>query len=138
MTSLPPWPDLNNPGTTFLRAAGLRFETFDATHVTGWIELTADHHQPWGLVHGGVYTTAIETAASVGASLAAAARGLVAVGVNNNTNFLRPMTAGRVTVDARPISQGASQQLWEVRITDQADRLVAMGQVRLQNIAPRT
>jgi 16S rRNA U516 pseudouridylate synthase RsuA-like enzyme len=44
---------------------------------------------------------------------------------------------GRVTVDARAIQQGRTQQLWEVRITDDRQRLIATGQVRLQNITPR-
>ncbi|MHB8465343.1 MAG: PaaI family thioesterase [Acidimicrobiales bacterium] len=122
----------------FMRVAGLELDHVEADHVTGWIELGPQHHQPWGLVHGGVYTTAIESAASIGASLAAQERGLAAVGVNNNTNFLRSMSAGRVDVDARPIQQGKTQQLWEVRITDDQQRLVAVGQVRLQNIVPRS
>src|SRR5690349_23166742 len=101
-----------------MRAAGFRLEEVGPTAVNGWIDLGPEHHQPWGLVHGGVYTTAIESAASVGASTAAQESGLVAVGVNNNTNFLRSMTDGRVTVDAQAIQQGRTQQLWEVRITD--------------------
>ena len=121
-----------------MRAAGLVLDDVQTSRVSGWIDLGPEHHQPWGLVHGGVYTTAIESAASVGASTAAQESGLVAVGVNNNTNFLRSMTEGRVTVDARAIQQGRTQQLWEVRITDDRDRLVAIGQVRLQHIAPRT
>jgi 1,4-dihydroxy-2-naphthoyl-CoA hydrolase len=121
-----------------MRAAGLVLDDVRSSRVTGWIDLGPEHHHPWGLVHGGVYTTAIESAASVGASTAAQESGLVAVGVNNNTNFLRSMTDGRVTVDAQAIQQGRTQQLWEVRITDDRDRLVATGEVRLQNIAPRT
>ena len=121
--------------TTFMDAAGLQLEAVGPTEVTGWIELGPSHHQPWGLVHGGVYTSAIESAASLGAS--AAASPLVAVGVNNNTNFLRSMREGRVDVVARPIQQGLTQQLWEVRITDSEGRAVAVGQVRLQNVAPR-
>ena len=131
-------PDLDHSPSAFMDAAGLVIDEVQGAHVTGWIDLSADHHQPWGLVHGGVYTTAIESAASVGASTAAAEHGLVAVGVNNNTNFLRSMTDGRVTVDARAIQQGRTQQLWEVRVTDDRYRLVAIGQVRLQNITPRT
>ena len=119
------------------RPPGSCSTTYETSHVTGWIDLGPEHHQPWGLVHGGVYTTAIESAASVGASTAAQEHGLVAVGVNNNTNFLRSMTEGRVTVDARAIQQGRTQQLWEVRITDDHSRLIATGQVRLQNITPR-
>ena len=130
-------PDLSPPPTAFMQAAGLVLDKIESSHVSGWIDLGSEHHQPWGLVHGGVYTTAIETAASVGASTAAQEHGLVAVGVNNNTNFVRSMAEGRVTVDARAIQQGGTQQLWEVRVTDGRDRLIATGQVRLQNITHR-
>jgi uncharacterized protein (TIGR00369 family) len=130
-------PDTSQPLSTFMQAAGLVLDKVETSHVTGWIDLGSGHHQPWGLVHGGVYTTAIESAASVGASTAAHEHGLLAVGVNNNTNFLRSMTEGRVTIDARAIQQGTTQQLWEVRITDDRERLIATGQVRLQNITPR-
>jgi 1,4-dihydroxy-2-naphthoyl-CoA hydrolase len=134
---MPSAPDLDRPLSAFMQAAGLVLDEVQSSHVTGRIDLGPQHHQPWGLVHGGVYTTAIETAASAGASTAAQEHGLVAVGVNNNTNFLRSMTDGRVTVDARAIQQGRTQQLWEVRVTDDRDRLIATGQVRLQNITPR-
>jgi uncharacterized protein (TIGR00369 family) len=138
-------PDTTPTPSTFIQAAGLVLDKVETSHVTGWIDLHSEHHQPWGLVHGGVYTTAMESAASVGASTAAQEHGLVAVavavavGVNNNTNtnFLRSMTEGRVAVDARAIQQGKTQQLWEVRITDDHSRLIATGQVRLQNITPR-
>jgi 1,4-dihydroxy-2-naphthoyl-CoA hydrolase len=134
---MPSAPDLDRPLSAFMQAAGLVLDEVQSSHVTGRIDLGPQHHQPWGLVHGGVYTTAIETAASAGASTAAQEHGLVAVGVNNNTNFLRSMTDGRLTVDARAIQQGRTQQLWEVRVTDDRDRLIATGQVRLQNITPR-
>jgi 1,4-dihydroxy-2-naphthoyl-CoA hydrolase len=133
-TSSPPIPEGKS---AFMRAAGLQFGDVGPTAVTGWIDLGPEHHQPWGLVHGGVYTSAIESAASVGASTAAAEHGLVAVGVNNNTNFVRSMVSGRVEVHAHAIQQGRTAQLWEVRVTDGDDHLVAIGQVRLQNVAPR-
>src|SRR5476651_2205906 len=110
--------------SAFMKAAGLNLDDVGPRAVSGWIDLGPEHHQPWGLVHGGVYTSAIETAASVGASTAAAEHGLVAVGVNNNTNFVRSATSGRVDVRATAIQQGRTAQLWEVRITDRDDRLV--------------
>ena len=119
----------------FLRAAGLAFDEITATRVTGHLVLSPDHHTPWGIVHGGVYTTAVESAASVGASTAVRDQGQVAVGLTNTTHFLRSVTAGRVNVEATALSQGRTQQLWRVDITDESGRLVAHGELRLQNVA---
>ena len=121
----------------FLRTAGLVFDEITATRVTGHLLLGPDHHTPWGIVHGGVYTTAIESAASIGASTAVRDQGLVAVGLTNTTHFLRSVTAGRVNVEATALSQGRTQQLWRVDITDESGRLIAHGEVRMQNIAGR-
>jgi 1,4-dihydroxy-2-naphthoyl-CoA hydrolase len=122
-------------GSAFLRAAGLILDEITAARVTGHLVLGADHHTPWGIVHGGVYTTAIESAASVGASTAVRDQGQVAVGLTNTTHFLRSVTQGRVNVEATALSQGRTQQLWRVDIRDEAGRLIAHGEVRLQNVA---
>jgi 1,4-dihydroxy-2-naphthoyl-CoA hydrolase len=132
----PTMPDLEN-ASAFLTATGLKLTTVAGDRVAGTIELGPEHHTPWGVVHGGVYTSAIESAASVGASMAVADRGQIAVGVNNTTDFLRSMTAGRVTVVATPVQQGRVQQLWDVRIAEEGGRLVARGSVRLQNVPAR-
>ena len=123
--------------TEFMRATGLHFEEVSAERVTGWIDLGPEHHQPMGIVHGGVYCSAIEQAASFGASFGAPPGNNV-VGVNNSTNFVRAMSAGRVRLDGAPLQQGRTQQLWEIRITSDTDgKLVAIGQVRLANLPPR-
>jgi 1,4-dihydroxy-2-naphthoyl-CoA hydrolase len=121
--------------SAFVRVAGLDFEEIDGKGVRGWIELDERHHTPWGVVHGGVYATAVESAASVGASAAVKERGQFAVGVSNSTEFLRPMKEGRVDVIAEPVMQGRSQQLWQVIITRSEDgKEIARGQLRLQNV----
>ena len=61
--------ELNN-GSPFLTAAGLQVTEATGRLVVGTIELGPEHHTPWGVVHGGVYTTAVESAASIGASAA--------------------------------------------------------------------
>ncbi len=121
----------------FLRAAGLVFDEITATQVTGHLLLSPEHHTPWGIVHGGVYATAIESAASVGASAAVRESGQVAVGLTNTTHFLRSATQGRVNVTASALSQGRTQQLWRVDVTDESGRLIAHGELRLQNVAGR-
>jgi uncharacterized protein (TIGR00369 family) len=92
--------------------------------------------QPMGLVHGGVYCSMIESMASVSAYTWLNANGIGGnvVGVNNNTDFLRSINSGTVYGTAEPIHRGRRQQLWLVTITDDNDRVVARGQVRLQNL----
>lgn len=116
--------------------AAIKFAVAEATgtRVTGSVDLGPDQHTPWGVVHGGVYCSVVESAASIGASTAVQERGQFAVGVNNTTDFLRSMTAGRVDVVAEPIQQGRTQQLWQVLLTREDGKLVARGQVRLQNV----
>ena len=92
--------------------------------------------QPFGIVHGGMYCAAVESSASVGAALWIRDKvesGRV-VGVSNQTDFYRAVTEGELTAVARPIHRGRSQQVWRVNISDKDERLVAQGQVRLQNL----
>ena len=90
--------------------------------------------QPYGIVHGGVYCSLAETAASVGAATWFRDRGQV-VGVANHTNFIRATREGVLTVEATPVQRGRTQQLWQIDIMDDKDRRVARGEVRLANLA---
>lgn len=100
------------------------------------LEVTDKLLQPQGIVHGGVYCSIVESLASVSAHVWLTANGGGnVVGVNNNTDFLRAISSGTVTAVSTPIHRGRRQQLWVVVITDDRDRVVARGQVRLQNIA---
>jgi uncharacterized protein (TIGR00369 family) len=120
--------------SAFVAATGLELTEVTGTRVAGHIEVGPQHHTPWGVVHGGVYWTVVESAASVGASTAVADRGQFSVGVNNSSDFLRPMTAGRLDVVAEPVQQGKTLQLWLMTLTRDDGKLVARGQVRLQNV----
>jgi 1,4-dihydroxy-2-naphthoyl-CoA hydrolase len=121
--------------SAFVRAAGLVVDDVTSSRVTGHLELGPDYLTPWGIVHGGVYATAIESAASLGASTAVRERGEVAVGLTNTTHYFRSLSAGRVLLEATALYQGRTHQLWRVDITDETGRLVAHGEVRLQNVA---
>jgi uncharacterized protein (TIGR00369 family) len=119
----------------FMRLLEIEFDERSPTRVTGSVAADERHHQPWGLVHGGLYTAVVETFATTGAFEAIKDRGQQAVGVSNTTDFVRPHTRGRLDVLAIPIHQGRTQQLWQVEIRRPEDhKLVARGQVRLQNI----
>jgi len=98
------------------------------------IEITPRHHQPYGIVHGGVYCSIVEGVASVGAGTAAVLAGQPGVvGVANATDFLRSHSAeqGALLAEGWPIHTGRSLALWQVEIRRERDgKLVARGQVR--------
>jgi len=126
--------DLQRP-SELMRLLELDFEEIGPRRLSGSVAADERHHQPWGLVHGGLYTTVIETFATTGAYEAVKGQGQQAVGVSNITDFLRPHRDGRLRVVATAIHQGRAQQLWLVEVSRPEDgKLVARGQVRLQNI----
>jgi|SRR6478672_6235841 len=123
------------PAGAWLQGHGLVLDEISGMRVTAHIDLSSRHQTPWGVIHGGVYTTAIESVASIGASAAVFEQGQFAVGLNNTTDFLRAMREGTVDIVAEPVIQGRTQQLWRVTITRREDgKAVAQGQVRLQNV----
>lgn len=129
-------PDVSlETASRFVAASGLIIDKVTNTSARGHADLGVDHLTPWGVVHGGVYTTIVESTGSIGASHAVGERGEFAVGIHNATDFLRPTTGARVAVEGTALHQGRTQQLWEVIITDTAaGKVLARGQLRLQNV----
>ena len=117
----------------FAKYLGLELDSADGDEVTAHWTVRSDLLQPYGIVHGGVHCSVVETLASLGAALWLDDRGKV-VGVGNSTDFYRATTDGVLRATARPIHRGRSQQVWTVEIVDDQDRLVSRGQVRLQNL----
>ncbi len=94
--------------------------------------VVGDHvKQPFGLVHGGLYAAIAETLASLGTYAVVAASGRIAVGLSNQTSFLRPITAGTVHAQARARHRGWTTWIWDVEITDDADRLCALSRMTI-------
>ncbi len=90
-------------------------------------------HQPYGIVHGGVHCSVVETLASIGGAFWLGEKGQV-VGVNNNTDFYKAVREGTLTSTATPVHRGRSQQVWVVETVTEEGKVVSRGQVRLQNL----
>jgi 1,4-dihydroxy-2-naphthoyl-CoA hydrolase len=125
--------DISGPFVSFL---GVEFVEGSGDKVVATWQARHELHQPYGIVHGGVYCSVNETLASVGAAYWFGGRepGGKVVGVNNNTDFYRAVREGRLTSTATPLHRGRSQQVWVVETVDEDGRVVARGQVRLQNL----
>jgi uncharacterized protein (TIGR00369 family) len=117
----------------FVQHLGVEFLEVSGDKVAATWTARPELYQPFGIVHGGVHCSVVETLASIGAGLWWGERGNV-VGVNNNTDFYRAVREGTLTSTATPLHRGRSQQVWLVETLDADGRLAARGQVRLQNL----
>jgi 1,4-dihydroxy-2-naphthoyl-CoA hydrolase len=91
-----------------------------------------EHLQSYGIVHGGVHSGLIETLASIGAALYALPRGQSVVGLENSTSFVRAVRVGaKLHAVSTPITRGRRTQVWDARVLDEEDKIVATGRVRL-------
>jgi uncharacterized protein (TIGR00369 family) len=124
------------PQGRFVESLGLRITEVSGDKVVAEWTATEDHLQPYGIVHGGVYCTVVETLGSYGSAAWYGDRGKV-VGVTNSTDFYRAVSGGEMVSVAVPVHQGRSQQVWVVETHDTDGRLVARGQLRVQHLENR-
>jgi uncharacterized protein (TIGR00369 family) len=117
-------------------AIGLTLDELSADRLQVTWTVSPQVHQPNGILHGGVHCWIVETVASIGGATWFGDQGVV-VGVSNQTDFFRAVRDGRLVSVGTPVHRGRSQQVWDVETRDDAGRLVARGQVRLQNLPKR-
>jgi len=110
----------------FDRLYGLEILSFSDTEVRARVPVRDDLKQPAGLVHGGVYASIAESIASFGTGVAVAAQGEMAMGLSNSTSFLRPITEGTIHAIATRVHKGRTTWVWDVRISDDAERACAL------------
>ena len=118
----------------FDRLLGLRITSATPDEVVARFEVRPELLQPYGLLHGGVLCSVVETVGSVAGATWFGDRGHV-VGTANHTNFLRAVREGVLTAVATPVHRGRTQQLWSVDVRDEQERLVARGELRVANLA---
>ena len=130
--------DIDLPSGGFDDAVlGIVFDRASLQRLEAHLDVHPRLHQPYGIVHGGVWCAVVETLASVAGALHAGLAGQLCVGVANSTDFLRSHREGRVDAVATPVHVGRLQQLWQVDLTRASDgKAIARGQVRLQNVDP--
>ena len=95
--------------------------------------MPVDHrtHQPMGLLHGGASVALAETLGSTGAMFCVDLAKYNVVGLEINANHIRGVRDGWVIGTARPLHRGRTTQLWEIRITDAADKLVCISRLTM-------
>jgi 1,4-dihydroxy-2-naphthoyl-CoA hydrolase len=121
----------------FDRLYGLELLSCSEEEVLAQVRVHLQLKQPAGLVHGGVYAAMAEAMASLATALAVLEQGQMAMGLSNNTSFLRPMTEGVIHARATRVHRGRTTWVWDVRFSDDADRTCAVTRMTIAVRAPR-
>jgi 1,4-dihydroxy-2-naphthoyl-CoA hydrolase len=121
----------------FDRLYGLQIESLTDEEVRASVPVRDEIKQPLGLVHGGVFASIAEAIASLGTWEGAGGDGRTVQGLSNQTSFLRPILEGTIHAIARRRHRGRTTWVWEVDITDDAERLCALVRMTIAVREPR-
>ena len=108
---------------------GMEFTEIGEDYIKGTMPVDHRTKQPYGLLHGGASVALAETLGSIGSALVVDQSKFNCVGLEINANHLRSVRDGFVTGIARPIHIGAATHVWDIRITDQRDKLVCISRL---------
>ncbi|MCD6498910.1 MAG: PaaI family thioesterase [Deltaproteobacteria bacterium] len=122
---------LNSHLSGYDQRLGLRFVEATPDAITAELTIDERHRQPYGIVHGGVYASLVETTCSTAAAVQVFEQGKGAVGLENNTSFLHSVQSGSLRCRAVALAMGRRSHVWEAQIHDDRGRLVAKGTLRV-------
>lgn len=116
---------------TMVPHLGIEFTEIGPDYISARMPVDQRTTQPMGLLHGGASATLAETLGSVAGNLCVDSQKKFCVGLEINANHVRAARSGWVTGIVRPIHLGSTTQVWEIRITDEKDRLVCISRLTL-------
>lgn len=116
---------------TLVSHLGIRYTEVGEDFLCASMPVDARTKQPAGILHGGASVALAETLGSTGANLVVDWDKQLCVGLEINANHIRAMREGEVRGTARPLHIGGSTQVWEIRITDEKDRLVCVSRITM-------
>jgi len=135
--AIPSTDQINGAIRGFDRLYGLELLACSDTEVLAQVKVREELKQPAGLVHGGVYAAIAESMASLATAIGVLDEGNMALGMSNQTSFLRPVTEGVVHARATRLHRGRSTWVWDVRFSDDADHTCAVTRMTIA-VRPRS
>ncbi|WP_022892710.1 PaaI family thioesterase [Agromyces subbeticus] len=125
----------NSRDDTMIRAIGIEMTEVTEHSLKGRMPVDHRTRQPGGVLHGGASVAFAETLASWGASFTVDPEKNYCVGMEINANHMRPVADGWVYGEATPLTRGRTTQVWDIRITDAAGKLVCVSRCTMAVLA---
>jgi 1,4-dihydroxy-2-naphthoyl-CoA hydrolase len=115
----------------FASLVGVEWLDDDPDHARARVAVRDELLQPFGLMHGGVFSTLVESVCSRSTALAVLGDGMAAMGQTIGVNFVRPIVEGSAEVRARARHRGRTTWVWEAEVLDSEERICALAQMRI-------
>lgn len=95
--------------------------------------MPVDHRtkQPIGIMNGGASCALAESVGSAAANYCVDLSKQYCVGLDINTNHLRPATQGYVIATAKPFHIGSKTQVWSINIENEQGELVSVNRLTM-------
>ncbi len=124
-----------DPKNTLIDTLGIEMVKMEEGYVVATMPVDERTKQPFGLLHGGASVALAETVASVGAFMLVDQEKEAAVGLEINANHIRAKKEGLVTAEARILHRGRKTMVWDIKITDEEDKLVCISRCTIAVIS---
>jgi 1,4-dihydroxy-2-naphthoyl-CoA hydrolase len=120
----------------FARLVGIEILDDGPEEARARVELRDELRQPFGLMHGGVMLTMVESICSRATALQVVDEGMAAMGQSISLSFVRPIVEGGAEVRARLRHRGRTTWVWEAEVVDDEGRACALAQMTVA-VRPR-
>jgi 1,4-dihydroxy-2-naphthoyl-CoA hydrolase len=111
---------------TLLKSLGIEITLVEKGKVCATMPVDGRTRQPFGILHGGASVALAETVASIGAYELVDKENEIVAGLEINANHVRSKSDGIVTAVGTVLHQGKTTQVWDIKITDEQDRLICV------------
>ena len=121
--------NMMNKGT-LMETLNIEFLTVEADLIRAKMPVDERTIQPFKILHGGASVALAETIGSVGSHIVLGRNsGKISRGAGINASHLRAVRKGYVIGEARPVHLGQTTHIWDIKITDEENRLVSIARL---------
>ena len=104
----------------------IKFTEFGDDYVKATMPVDKRTAQPAGLLHGGASVVLAESLGSMASAMVVDPQRFRCVGIDVNANHIRSARSGIVTGTVRPVHIGKSTHVWDIKVTDDSERVVCV------------
>ena len=111
---------------TLMETLSIKVTEIGDNYVVARMPVTPAVHQPDGILHGGASVALAESVGSIATHLFVDTEKYFVRGLEISANHIKSIKDGYVTATAKPIHKGRTTQIWEIKITDDANNLISL------------